>query len=380
MNKKDSTYTLSEYERLALTSHINLSDGHARHTLTGGQREIVGRTLDLFDQALIRPQQDIEAEFLSSFFQCAGQPNPSAHQNVYLNFSSSSAIKIVAQMCRIRGLTVYLIEPCFDNIVHMLRTEDVPVCAVHEQHVANVDYIAHLLTSKSVLWLTQPNNPTGFCLDRPEFSSLVDAVARCGATLVVDYCFRFYADGLSCWDQYSLLRDSNVSFLSFEDTGKTWPIVDTKAGITVCSRDNASIIYRLHDELLLNVSPLHLLLLIELIKHTLSEGLYGTVRKSVETNRSLVHTLLDENLVAHATQWCHNVPMELLSLPHREDSTRFWENLRLKGVDILPANNYFWSHPPPGNSLFRIPLSRPCHDVEKAIPIIRNTLLEYCSR
>lgn len=380
MHEKIGTYTLSEYERLALTNRINLSDGHARHTLTAAQRDIVGRTLDLFDQALIRPQHDIEAEFLSSFFQCAGQPIPSARQHVYLNFSSSSAIKIVAQMCRIRGLTVYLIEPCFDNIVHMLRTEGVPVSAVHEKDLLNIDHVAHLLTPRSALWLTQPNNPTGFCLDQPAFGSLINAMAGRGATLIVDFCFRFYADRLLYWDQYSLLQDSGVSFLSFEDTGKTWPIADTKAGITVCSTDNASIIYRLHDELLLNVSPLHLLLLIELIKHTLSEGLYGTVRRSIETNRSLVHTLLEGNLVAHATQWCHNVPMELLSLPHGEDSTKFWGNLRLKGIDVLPAKNYFWSHPEKGLSLFRIPLSRPCQYFEKAIPIIRNTLLECYSR
>jgi len=380
MIEKDSIYTLSEYERLALASRINLSDGHARHTLTAAQRDIVGRTLELFDQALIRPQHDIEAEFLSSFFQCAGQPNPSSRQHVYLNFSSSSAIKIAAQMCRVRGLTVYLVEPCFDNIVHMLRTENVPVCAVYEEHLTDTDYLAHLLTSRSVLWLTQPNNPTGFCLDRPAFNSLLDAVARQGATLIVDYCFRFYADGLLGWDQYSMLRDCGVSFLSFEDTGKTWPLADTKAGITICSADNAPIIYRLHDELLLNVSPLHLLLLIELIKHTLNEGLYGTVRRNIETNRRLVHTLLEGNLVAHATQWCHNVPMELLRLPHFEDSTGFWESLRLKGIDVLPAENYFWSHPQHGHSLFRIPLSRPCHHVEEAIPVIRNILLEYSSR
>lgn len=377
MPPQDSVYTLSEYERLALTGCINLSDGHARHTLTTTQRDIIARSLRLFDQSLTRKQQDIESEFLSQFFNCAGQSYPSSKQGVYLNFSSSSAIKIAAQMCRIRGLTVHLIEPCFDNIVHLLRTEGVPVSAIREHHLADPDYINRLLNASSALWIVQPNNPTGFCLDQTAFIQLIEAVSRQGATLIVDYCFRFYANDLLCWDQYRLLQESQLSFLLFEDTGKTWPIADTKVGITVCSTNNIPILYRLHDELLLNVSPWHLLLLAEFIKHSVCAGLYSTVRKCVEINRGLVHELLGDDLVVHATRWCQNVPMELLSLSRGGSSTSLWANLRLDGVDVLPAKNYFWSRPEYGSSLFRIPLSRRCQDVEKAVPVIRRALIAH---
>ena len=371
----EDKYTLSEYERLALANIINLSDGHARHSLTEQQRAIVGRSLEFFDRSLSLKQRDVELEFLTYFFRCAAQGMRPEDANMYLNFSSSSAIKIGAQFCRMRGLAVFLIEPCFDNIVHMLKSEGVQVYPIHEDALGNLDGIAERLDANSAIWIVQPNNPTGFCLSRSAFINLIKVATARRATVIVDFCFRFYADCLQQWDQYSALNESRTSFLTFEDTGKTWPLSDTKVGITVCSADTAPIIYRLHDELLLNVSPFHLLLITEFIKHTLDKGFYNTIRQSVEHNRALIHTLVAKGLVEHASQWSYNVPMALLKLPRELHATRFWANLRRKGVDVLPAKNYFWSRSQDGESLLRIPLSRPKEDVETAIPLIEETLL-----
>jgi aspartate/methionine/tyrosine aminotransferase len=370
-------YTLSEYERLALASGINLSDGHARHSLSSRQREIVGSVLELFDISLSRQQKELEEDFLLRFYQCAAQDTSEARLKTFLTFSSSSAIKMAAQYCRIRGLRVYLIEPCFDNIVHLLNTEGVPVIPIREDQLCDVDFVSRCLNSSTALWLVQPNNPTGFCLDANLFRELIDRVARCKAFLIVDFCFRFYADVLKTWNQYRALSEAGVSFICFEDTGKTWSLADIKIGITACSADVAPLIYRLHDELLLNVSPLHLVLLTEFIKDTVKHGFYDTIRRVVEINRQQVHILVQKDLAYHATRWCHNVPMELLSLPRQIPSTIFWGELRRRGVDILPAYNYFWSRPLTADSLFRIPLSRPQHELEVAVPIIEQTLFDW---
>ena len=376
MPEVDKIPTLSEYERLALANRVNLSDGHARHTLSNRQREIVGRTLELLDLSLSRKQEEIEAEFLNHFFQCASQGINNENLSTFLTFSSSSASKMAAQYCRIRGLSVYLIEPCFDNILHLLKTEGVSVTPIRETQLYDGEYLARLLNPSTALWLIQPNNPTGFCIEQPWFKELIYLVAERKSTIVVDFCFRFYAESLREWDQYRTLEELKANFLCFEDTGKTWSLADTKVGITVCSDESAPLIYRLHDELLLNVSPLHLLLLTEFIKDTLAYGFDNTVRRPIEINRHLVHALVEKGLVLHATQWCQNVPLELLGLPHEMLSTTFWSELRRRGVDILPAHNYFWSRPQEGTSLFRIPLSRPLGEIEAAIPIIEQTLLE----
>lgn len=376
MRYTERKWTNTEYERLALASRINLSDGHARHTLSDRQREVIGRTRELLDIALSRQQREIELEFFASFFQCAGQDSRDADRNIFLSYSSSSAIKIAAQCCRIRGLTVYLIEPCFDNIRHLLETEGVSVIPLREEHLCDIESIARRLNSDTAVWLVQPNNPTGFCLEQPLFTELIREVAAHRSTIILDLCFRFYAESLRHWDQYRALEESKASFICIEDTGKTWSLADMKVGITVSSANYAPILHRLHDELLLNVSPLHLLLLTEFIRDTIENGIYQTVREEIEMNRRLVHNLVDKGLLLHPTEGCFNVPMELLGLPNEISSTLFWNELRKRGVDVLPAHNYYWSSASEGKSLFRIPLSRPLHEVEAATPIIEQTLLD----
>ena len=376
MHSDPHSLTLSEYERLALTNRVNLSDGHARHRLSSRQRDILDRTLEFYDLSLTRQQNDIEAEFLARFFECAGQDIAESRLNALLTFSSSSAIKMAAQYCRIRGIEVLLIEPCFDNIVHLLTTEGITVHPILETQITDMALLDRLLSPSKALWIVQPNNPTGFCLDQRSFTSLINKVSACGSTLLLDFCFRLHSKELKHWDQYHSLVQSGVSFIAFEDTGKTWSLGDTKVGITVSSCDAKDILYRLHDELLLNVSPLHLLLLTEFIRDTLAYGFEETVGQAIELNRELVHAMVENGSVIHSATCCRNVPMELLSLPDSLPSAAFWEKLRRRGVDILPAHNYFWTRPEMGKSMFRIPLSRPRRELEIAVPIIEQTIAD----
>lgn len=376
MHQTHINCTNTEYERLALTSRVNLSDGHARHTLSDRQREIVGSTLELLTESLSQHQQEMEAEFISNFFLCAAQDVLGERLSSFFSYSSSCAIKMAAQYCRLQGLNVHLIEPCFDNIRHLLETEGVTVIPIREEELLDPDLVARRLNPASALWLVQPNNPTGFCMEQPLFTELIQKVAEQKSTIVIDFCFRFFADSLKRWDQYRTLVASKATFLCLEDTGKTWSLADIKVGVTVCSADSATLIHRLHDELLLSVSPLHLLLLTEFIRDTRKYGIYETVRHEIEMNRCLVHALVERGQLLHPSHECHNVPMEILGLPHEMPSTTFWSELRRRGVDILPAHNYFWSHPEEGRSLFRIPLSRPLPEIKVAVPIIEQALLD----
>jgi aspartate/methionine/tyrosine aminotransferase len=373
---RDNVFTLSEYERLALASRVNLSDGHAKQELTLRQRQILERTLDFFDISLKQQQETIERDFLHSFFTCAGQTLPNHAISTFLTFSSSSAIKMAAQYCRIRGLTVFLIDPCFDNILNLLQTERVPVSPILENQLTDPRVLAHSLGPNVALWLVLPNNPTGFCLDQHSLMELARLVADRRSTLVIDFCFRFHAQQLKEWDQYAALSASGVNFICFEDTGKTWALADTKVGITVCSQEPTPVLYTLHDQLLLNVSPLHLLLLTEFVKDTYLHGYAETVGHNIAANRALVHDMVNRGSISHATPSCHNVPMELLRLPTRRPSDSLWKALRGKGVDILPAMNYFWSRPWDGYDLFRVPLSRPTKHLELALPLIEKTVAE----
>lgn len=365
--------TITELERLALSNRINLSDGHARHPLTPGQRAILANTLGLHDEALSRKQPDIEAEFLKQFAKHARQTWVGSDCS-FLSYSASSTTCIMAQYCRSKNLRVMLIEPCFDNIRHLLIEQGVDVIPVSEQDILDTDGVKAKLDSSTVLWLVQPNNPTGFCLDENQFTTVVGAAASCDATIVVDFCFRFFARGLRTWDQYAILAQSGVKYVCLEDTGKTWPLADMKVGIAFCSAVCAYDLHRLHDQLLLNVSPVHLLLLRDLMIHDESSKAFCLVSAEVEKNRTLFHELVEKGIVTHESVCCGNTPMELLGLPSGLQADVFWERLRARGVDILPARNYFWANPSRGETMFRVPLSRPSAEVAVAIPIIEDTI------
>jgi aspartate/methionine/tyrosine aminotransferase len=352
-------YSNTEYERIALHNRINLSDGHARQPLTRQQRAIVAQSGALFELALTRQQNELEDEFIGAFFRCAGQTVAHGDGGVYLTYSSSCAMKYAAQYCRLRALRVRLLEPCFDSIRHLVQTEGIPHAPITEGQLLDIKHLPGLLDSSSALWLVQPNNPTGFCLERAAFEAVVAVAVEVGATLVVDFCFRFYADGLGAWDQYRMLVDSGVSFICIEDTGKTWPLADMKVGIVVCSAATDECVRRLQDQLLLNVSPLHLLLLTAFIENSIEHGITSTVRWAIEENRHLVHALVAEGRLSHGAEWCSNVPMELLGLPGGLSAKELWSVLRDHGVEILPAHNYFWSRQEVGEQWFRIALSRP---------------------
>jgi aspartate/methionine/tyrosine aminotransferase len=372
--QESQVLTLSEYERMALRKRINFSDGHARQTLSANQRAILSKTLDFFDISIRCRQSDLEDEFLKTFLECANQWISPVQIKSFMTFSSSSAIKIAAQYCRLHNLKVYLIEPCFDNVYHLLRTEGVPVAPILEDQLCDLEELAARLDPTTVLWLVQPNNPTGFCLNEATFSSIIELVAKKKSMIVVDFAFRLFAKSLRAWNQYMAFANAGTRFIAFEETGKTWSLADTKIGLTFCSDCVAKTIYRLHDELLLNVSPLHLLLITEFMKETIRSGFDVSIRGPVERNRKLVHRLSDRGLILHGTKWCDNVPMELLGLPGEISGVDFWDELRTRGVDILPAQGYFWAHPLIGRSLFRIPLSRPYPEVEAGVSIIERGL------
>ncbi|MBG6089153.1 pyridoxal phosphate-dependent aminotransferase [Actinomadura viridis] len=360
--------TNTEYERLALAGGVNLSDGHARIPLDAVQRSIIATLPDLFHGLERRSQGDLEAELLEAFFGLCGQRSALDAPGLFLTFSASSALKMIAQVCRRRSLPVLLIEPVFDNIRHFLQYEEVPIIAVEESVLATADRLPRV-PGPAALWVVLPNNPTGFCLTEEQFAELAAQCRTRDYTLIVDASFRPHAPSLTQWDMYGVLRSSGADHLVVEDTGKTWSLHDMKVGISVASARYAADLYTLHDQLLLNVSPFHLSVLTAFIRDSQERGLRTTVGAAVERNRRVVHRLVDGGGFEHHGD-CRNVPMELLGVPQGTDAHRFWEVCRRGGVEVLPAQNYYWNSAK-GDRLFRVPLARPTGDVTAACEVLR---------
>jgi len=363
--------TSTTYERRSLDLSVNLSDAHSRQPLTASQVALVDRLGALFHESRLRSQFELEEEFVDSFLELAGQRRAYDHHRHLLSYSASTAITMAASLCRRRGWRVALVEPAFDNIPSILRREQVPLVPVSEADLRG-GRIGRTLGELQcdVVWLVLPNNPTGWHLSRPEFVELVDHCAATGRALVTDFCFRFFCPGMATWQQYETLRESGVTFLSIEDTGKTWSTLEIKLGMVVCSDDLYPDVYRLHDDLLQHVSPFHLRLLTEFIRDTGRNGLGATVRHFIDQNRRILRRTFGGGVLSFVTGADAPVSVDWLRIEAPFTGEELWTALVERAIYVLPGSNFFWSHPERGRRHVRIPLARDPELVAGAAPVI----------
>ena len=153
-----------------------------------------------------------------------------------------NSIELVAAMLRQRRLRTALVAT-FDNLALLLHRREVALHAIDEclifDEVAIERLEQHLVCSGAgALFIVSPSNPTGRCLTKIHFSAIAELCARYGVVLVIDSSFRMYNRDL--YDDVALLLRSGVSFIAFEDTGKSFPTLDTKASLIYSSPDLAN--------------------------------------------------------------------------------------------------------------------------------------------
>ena len=142
---------------------------------------------------------------------------------------------------------------------------------------------------------------------------MANVCSEAGALLVLDFSFRPHSELSTAYDAYEVLTSTGVSFIGIEDTGKTWATHDLKVGLTVTSDDIAGLTHRLHDELLLNISPIVLWFLTELIGDTGRRGLSEVVRAPLQQHRDLIAGALPQSSVS--IQYASpNVPLMVVDL------------------------------------------------------------------
>lgn len=365
-------FTSTEYERESLGEGINLSDGHARQPLTPTQQAIVDRSSAIFRRAQRESQFRLESEFVRAFLRLAGEPHIFPTERYFLSYSSSSAIGMIALYCQRHGKSVALIEPIFDNIPNTLRAASVPLEVLPEEALRSSNLTATLRDlSADVVWVVCPNNPTGHVLSEAAFDALVEGCARLGKTLVIDFCFRFYAKELARWSQYDRLRRSGASFVTIEDTGKTWATLDMKIGMLVCSDDMHEEFYHRHDDLLLNVSPFHLALLAAFIDDTIVHGADATIGYYVRQNLEILREAFADGVLSLTTDAAPTATVAWIRIDADVSGERLWAALREYDIHLLPGSNFYWHTPDKGRSFVRIPLARDPALVCRAAPIVQ---------
>jgi aspartate/methionine/tyrosine aminotransferase len=375
-------HDLTQFEIDGLTSAHNLADAHAHQGQSPGELEIVKNLLPVWNYAQKATQAAIDDEFLRTFFSFHGQrtvaDDPSRS---FISYSASIAMMIVATYLRLRRRSVTLIEPCFDNLFELLSQNEITIHPIDEAIVfESPDVISALLAQDTgdALVIVDPNNPSGrtsFTDDGRRFREIVEFCRSQGKILVVDFSFAsFLRVGRGRPDVYSALDESGVTYMTIEDTGKTWPTCDLKCGILTVSRDIQQDIQDLHTGVLLNVSPFALALITKFVSASVDDG-FRSVASLLAKNRATLVDALQGSAVEHlapaapvSVAWCRL---------HRGTATEVQAVLAAEGVHVLPGTHFFWSNHERGQSYIRMALARdPCRFAE-SVDVARAVLSSW---
>jgi aspartate/methionine/tyrosine aminotransferase len=362
--------SLTQHEREALSVPINLADGHARQDPTSSQARIISRLPEFFTETRHQPLDGLErraqAAFLGALRQSAAPVDAGRVVSVY---SSSVATMIVGRYLHDRRHRMALIHPTFDNISDLLNglAERIPVS---EQMLESGDWRSLERQRVTCVFLTTPNNPSGWHLGEGALRSLVAWAAERGVLLCFDTSFRGF-DTRTQFDMYRTLEDAGVDYVVLEDTGKLWPMSELKLGFIAMSASLEEPLKRIVSDVLLSVSPV-VLRLVEELAHDYAEGGAGELHGLIEANRGLVRKLAADLDSVTFLDPDARVSICRLRFESGGESLRIRAGLRERGVHVLPLNQFYWADPPAGARELRIALARNSDVVDEAMARLRD--------
>jgi aspartate/methionine/tyrosine aminotransferase len=362
--------SLTHFETRALHAHVSLADGHAYHEMPAPIAGVLADLGAIWQRATSRPIPEQEDSYKACLAELIQSPALREHPAYSVSPTASSSLDVAATWLRKRGHTVGLIEPVFDNLHLIVRRREVSCVAVSERALTDLDELQRIITRHRLdaVLIVNPNNPTGFQLSELQFTALVRTLAQRGVALIVDRTFRFYSE--LAFDDYRILIDSGIDFVTIEDTGKTWPTLDLKVSLLAYSRSIAAEMRGLYEEIFLCHSPfalaLHEALLRETRKHSLEKLVWDLVReRSLHVQDALaggpLHIQPSDCKLPVLWVSCAQTLLSDLELHARFERS---------GVSVLPGRFFYWCDDSAHRHFIRISLMRPASKFHAGVRLL----------
>ncbi|GGW75591.1 aminotransferase class I/II-fold pyridoxal phosphate-dependent enzyme [Streptomyces caelestis] len=362
---------LTSMETDALLDGLNVSDGHPRMPLTESQRAIVESLPTLFDEAEKRVFEEVEAETQQAFLHAIGQRQaPIGTGRLVSCYSSSVAMDITARALAHRTGTVALVHPTFDNIPDLLKGRGLRLLPVPEAGLERGE--PELPDEVGAVFVTTPNNPTGWVLSEDGLRRLAAFCARTNRVLAMDTCFRAQ-DTRAQYDTYAILQESGAQWVVIEDTGKLWPTLELKAGFLAWGENTDLPLLDYFSDVLLSVSPLVLLMLTKFAQDAEAGG-YAELHGLIARNRRALAEVLDGGPVT-LTDPNARISVARVTLPEGgPNALALYEELVAHGTHVLPCGPFHWNRPADGVRQVRLALARTEEDVVRAARTLQDAV------
>jgi aspartate/methionine/tyrosine aminotransferase len=338
---------LTSWELEASRLEFNLADGHANFSWPPAYERVNDRIGEIFQESLFGNQLVDERNFLEAASRLTLQSIP---ENVWLVPSASMSIEIVANSLRIMGCrTVALVNPTFDNLADILKRNGIELVPIEPVDLQQGNYAA--IERADAVFVVWPNNPTGESITTGQYSALLIWLAEHRKTLVADFSFRLFAEGLLRFDQYKMAADCEVDWIFLEDTGKIFPTSELKVSQLSCSASHAQVVRDVVEDMFLHVSRFSLMLLTDLFS-------VGPVVPAVTLARRNYNELR-RNLpdLVKVNAWSLGVALVDVS-PLGKTGHQIVRELRGVGVGVLPAAPFYWFDSNEGAGRIRIAFVR----------------------
>lgn len=373
---------LTQHEIEALKTRYNLADAHTHQAQSGSQAAIVADLPEIWHEAEQGLQVTMEDRFLNAFFLLHGQDTARELGRTMLSYSASVSTMVAGLHLKQQGMSVALVEPCFDNLVDLLKHMQVPLQAFPESALSDPSRIAERLAGvdTDALYLVDPNNPTGFSLLKDGmagFEAVAQFCADTGKTLIFDFCFASFAiaDGRhERFDVYALLERIGVTYMAIEDTGKTWPVQDAKAAMLTVSKDIHDVVYNIHTAVLLDVPPFVLNMLERYVRDSIDDG-FASVRDVITENRITAQAAVAGTALEYQEPVVHTSVAWFAITAPGITATELQRRLLSREVYVLPGTYFHWNTPGDGERYVRIALARRPEQFAVAMRALREELL-----
>ncbi|MDO5424538.1 MAG: histidinol-phosphate transaminase [Eubacteriales bacterium] len=156
----------------------------------------------------------------------------------YLIFGNGAAELIFALVFALRPKKALLMAPGFAEYEQALRAAgcEISYYELHEEQgfYPGEDYFAQITEDVDLVFLCNPNNPTGVCLERPFLERAAEHCLKKGAVLALDECFNGFLDEPEAYSLKNRLADYPNLFLLKAFT-KLYAMPGLRLGYGICA-------------------------------------------------------------------------------------------------------------------------------------------------
>lgn len=371
---RQQTEKLSVYEWRGLASKFNLATAYPRQTISTQQRMAMNNLTHVLVTAHASDELASKEKFEHAFFTLAGQTSVQSLNTALAQYSGSIAIEVMANYLRLHKKSVTLVQPTFDTLADALKRHNIPLLPIAEDQVLRLTEASPRILTDA-LYIVCPNNPTGRCPSKEQFTNIVAYCKKYRILLIIDFCFRFYGDFWN-YDQYQLLQDANIDFITTEDTGKTWPSADIKLGMVLSSPSLHKALRTISNDFLVGISPFIFELMCRYIGVEGPEKRRILSQDLVDVNRTALRRLLEDTPLQLTNQNAR-VSIEWLKLPESWQAVSFVSWLHEHGIQLLPGERFYWHRHEQGRRYIRIALLSESNYFHNAAILLRDLSNTY---